>query len=199
MAIYQVVPLQTFRSQEVRNVLHYETANPLDAGQTQEVADAVRAAWVNLDDGSNLVNDFVLYGAVIRRVDIADLPGTELSFTSGNFTGAVSGDPATANQVAMIVSAQAQTTKPRRSRSYLCGWSHNAIQDSGFFGAGALADAAVWADDMDEITVTGDTLLRVAVSYSGSPPAVTASNRLTSYQVRSNPGVQRRRRIGIGG
>lgn len=198
MAIYQVTALQTFRAQECRNIFHYITTADLDAAQGQEVADAVRAAWVSLDDGANLVNDFTIYGINLRKVDVANLPEALYSFTSGSYSGTTTSAPGVPNQIALLVSGAAPTTFPRRVRTYLAGVSRDNIGDNGFWAAGLLADAAVWFAAMDSIAVTGDTLLRAAVRYTGDPPVVSASNRITAYTVKANPATQRRRRIGIG-
>jgi len=198
MPTYQMVSRQLFRSQECRNVFHYNTTDALDASQQQEAADAMRAAYADLMDATYAVNEWELYGATLRRVDVADLPGTDFTFTSGALPGTHVGDPGVPNQVCLLVSAAATTQKPRRSRSYLTGLRSNEITDGGFWSAAIQANAAVWASAMDSITVTGDTLLRVAVAYTGSPPAVTDTNRLTVYNVRANPAIQRRRRIGFG-
>jgi hypothetical protein len=198
MAVYNITALMTWREQSCRNVFHYETTSELDASQLQEAADEVRAAYVLLDNSTNLANDWILQGINARRVDVADLPGVDVSFTSGSFTGssAVGG---VINQAALIVSGQALTTKPRRVRTYLCGIIEDRLNDAGFWDATILGRADFWRDAMDQISVTGDTLNRVAVAYTGTPPLVTDWNRIETYTNRSNPGVQRRRRIGIGG
>ena len=197
MAIYQITALMSWRDQACRNVFHYETTDVLDSSQLTEAADAVRAAYASLDSGSKLVNDWILQGVTIRRVDLPDLPGIDVSFTSGSLSGTVI-NAGTINQAALIVSGQALTTKPRRVRTYLCGWEQDAITDGGFWDSAALSNAASWRAAMDELAVTGDNLARVAVEYTGTPPRVTASNRIEVYSTRANPGTQRRRRIGVG-
>lgn len=198
MPTYSAVAFQRYRAQEVRNVFYYLTTAELDGAQLQEAADEIRLAWsAGLNDSDQLVNDWNLYGVDFRRIDLPGLPGTVVGFTSGTFTGTAV-TAGVANQVGLLVSGAAVTAKPRRARSYLTGWEGQAILDSGLFNADAQAAAALWLAAMDEISVTGDTLLRVAVEFSGVPPIVSDSNRLTVYNVRPNPVIQRRRRLGSG-
>lgn len=199
MAVYQVVALQRWRNQEVRNVHHYETTDVLDTDQEQEVADAVRAAYDNLQFSTGLDDDWTLYGIEIRRVDVPDLPSAQYGFTSGDLDGSFEQDNKMVNQIAGLVSFRAPTQKPRRGRSYLAGFNHNDVSgDGGTWTPAKQSDMSLWAEDMLEISVTGDTLHKVAASYTGEPPRVTAFNRFTVHVVRSNPATQRSRRQGEG-
>lgn len=198
MAISCVTVKQQMRSQEVRNVLYYQHADNLTDTQRQDAADAIRAAWAAFDTSVGLVNDWNLYAVNFRRVDVADLPGIDVVPTAGVLTGSTSASPGLANPTALLISFAAPTTSPRRARTYLAGMSTAQLQDSGFWPAAVVTAAGTLATALDSITVTGDTMLRVAVRFTGSPPAVTVSNRLQTFIVRSNPATQRRRRIGIG-
>ena len=198
MPTYQVAARQVWRSQECRNILYYDCADVLSAAQGQEVADAVRAAYSNLVNPNGQEDAWSLYGIDLRRVDVADLPGAFFQFTSGALVGVESSIKGMPNQIACVVSLQAPTTKPRRARMYVAGMSIGSWEDGGTFSGTYVGWVEDMVDDLDTITVTGDTLLRVAAQWSGSPPAVTATNRLQSYIVRDNPGTQRKRRIGTG-
>lgn len=198
MTVYMITTRQVWQSQVLNNVYYYEAADVLSAGQEQEAVDAFRAAWIAADVDDAQDNAWVMTGANVRRVDVADLPGSQYTFTAGNLPGLqASGEP-TATQVAVVVSLQAPTTKPRRARTYYGGFTSQSITNGSLWGQ-TLQDAiSDLVTDLDTITVTGDTLLRQAVQFGGSPPAVVANNRLQTFVVRSVPGIQRRRRIGEG-
>lgn len=199
MAIYQIVENQAWRAQEVVNVHHYTSTSPLSTSQLEEAAEALRDARVALDDATNLANDWSWRDITARRVDVGGLPGLDYQAASGIYVGSVTATNATANQVAALVSFAANSVKPRRGRSYLAGIWSGQMQDSGLWTTGLVADMAVWAAAIMELTVTGDTLFKTAVTLAGNPPLVTASNVLTEFVPRDNPATQRRRRIGSGG
>lgn len=198
MPIYQVTANQVWRGFVAQNVFYYDATNTLDTGQKEELADAVRAAWAALDTAIDLDDDWSLNDITLRRVDQPDLPSEVISFTSGPLSGSSTAIPGVPNQIALLISFSAPTTKPRRARSYLAGLVTAHLNQSGAWTTGILDDFAVWAADMDEISVTGETLERVAVEFTGSPPRVENFNRLTSAAVRNNPATQRRRRLQAG-
>lgn len=198
MTIYMITTRQVWQSQNINNVYYYEAADVLTPTQEQEAVDAFRTAWVANALENAQDNAWVFTGANVRRVDVADLPGTQYTFTSGNLAGAQVSEQPTATQVAVVVSLQAPTTKPRRARTYMTGFTSGDMENSGLWSSTLQSTISDVVSDLDTIIVTGDTLLRQAVSFSGSPPAVTVNNRLQTFVVRSVPGIQRRRRIGEG-
>lgn len=198
MPIYQVAVRQLWRAQEVRNILYYDCADVLSAAQGQETADAVRGAYALLQPGDVMDNAWSVYGIDLRRVDVADLPSAFYQFTSGTLSGSAISDKGLPNQIACVVSLMAPTTTPRRARMYIAGIAGDGWADGGGFTEELTDNVGDMVEALDTLTVTGDTLLRVAAQWSGSPPAVTAFNRLQSYIVRGNPGTQRKRRIGSG-
>lgn len=198
MTIYMITTRQVWQNQVLNNVYYYQAADVLTAAQEQEAVDAFRTAWVG--NGLDLAQDnaWVMTGANVRRVDVADLPGSQYTFTSGNLAGGEASEEPTATQVSVVVSLQAPTTAPRRARTYMGGFTSGNITQAGLWTATLLATISDVVTDLDSIIVTGDTLLRQSVRFSGSPPAVTANNRLQTFVVRTVPGIQRRRRIGEG-
>lgn len=198
MAIYHVTANQTLRTQTIQNIHHYATSNPLEPAQIQELVDGMRAAYEELVDAPSMSDNWSLNNAFVRRVDQPDLPSAVYSFTAGPLAGTQSGPDTGVNQWAALVSFYAPTTRPRRGRTYLGGLHGNVIGDNGFITAPNLAAMALWGDAIMTITLTGDTAQKCAVRYTGDPPQVTTFNVFTEFVPRSNPAVQRRRRIGTG-
>jgi hypothetical protein len=74
----------------------------------------------------------------------------------------------------------------------------DSITDGGVWNASVVQDAEDWANAVQTLTLTGDTLEKVAVLYAGTPPAVANFNVLDNFTVQANPAIQRRRRLGSG-
>lgn len=198
MPIYQLVANQLFHGQETKNVFYYETVSTLDTAQMQEIADGVRGNWLLYDTAIKLVNEWSLQDITLRRVDVPDLPGIDVDFTSGPFIGTGDLTPGVATQVCMLVSGSAPTTKPRRVRSYLAGLPQSLVQQDGAWTLTSRLESEDFIETMDELTITGETLQRVSARFTLIPPRVTSWNRITSYIARQYPATQRRRRPGVG-
>lgn len=199
MALYQVVVKQTWRANECVNVHHYETTNVLDATQKQELADAMRVAYSNLDFGSQMDNAWSVDSAVIRFVGQPDQPGEVLPFTSGPYAGSATAVNTLPNQVAPYISWYAPTQTPRRGRTYLAGVHSSVIGDNGLVVAGFITRMDAFANLVLSVTLTGDTAAKIAVLYNpDSPSMVQLYHGYTRFVSRGNPGVQRRRRLGTG-
>lgn len=198
MAIYSAGVRMAWRGNLVMNVHHYSTTNPLSDAQQDELAQGINDAYDLLETpGNDLDDDWELNAVDIRRVDLPDLPSARI-VPSSPAAGTSIAANATANQVALLVSFSARTTKPRRGRSYLAGFVGAETNDGGTWGADATNAAAAWAQAIMTITLTGDTAEKVAVTYTGTPPRVTVWNVLTDFAVTGNPAIQRRRRLGQG-
>ena len=198
MAIYHVTANQTMRNNVIQNIHHYSTTSPLSGQQIQEMCDELRAAYVELDDGARMSDDWSINNALVRRVDVPDLPSQVVTFTSGPYSGSGVGTNTAINQAALLVSFYAPTEKPRRGRTYIGGFTSNQIGDNGFVVAGMLANMASFGAALLTLTVSGDTAVKVAARYTGTPPRVTEFNAYDSFTPRSNPAVQRRRRLSSG-
>lgn len=195
MPIFQVTSLQQWRGQEVRNIFYYLTNDVLDSTQRQDVADHFRGAYVTLDTAQNMDNDWNYYGIEIRQVDVADLPSQTVTPTGGPVDGSHTAGDGLPNQIAMVASLYAPTQKPRRARTYQAGMVEAAIGQNGLFNTGARDAFEQFLIDVDSITVTGDTLLRVAAQWDSVNNVVDDWNRLETLVVRTNPATQRRRRL----
>lgn len=198
MAITQVTTLQRWVSQEVRNVYYYDSADVLSLAQLQETCDAFRNAYNSINFRNVLDDAWTFYGISARRVDVADLPAALLTPTAGAVVGDQTASVPLPTQICILASLAAPTVSPRRARTYQAGVTAASIGQNGQYGATIVNEFADFIEAVDSITVTGDTLLRVAARWSGTPPAVTAFNRLQSYIIRTTPATQRRRRIGSG-
>lgn len=198
MAIYQIVLNHTWLGQSMKNVLHYETTSQLTPAQFQEAADDLRT-HVAVSSLTNRLDDaWSLDDITIRQVDIADLPSTLVTFTSGPVDGTQGIDAPMASQVAMLLTGLAFAQYPRTVRTYWPGWTYANLNQFGEFDAGAITEGGNLIEGLDQLFVTGDTLNRVAVQYTGSPPIVTASNTLDDYKVNKVPSTLRSRRKGVG-
>lgn len=198
MPIFQVTTLQTWRNQEVRNIYYYLTNDVLSAQQRQDVADAFANAYDALQVITNLDNDWEYYGVEVRQVDVADLPSQTVAPTAGPVVGLDASNAGLPNQIALVTSFYAPTQAPRRARTYLAGLTESHIGHPGTFGSSIVTAAEGFFTDVDSITVTGDTLLRVAVHWDTVNNVVDDWNRLETFIVRTNPATQRRRRLGSG-
>ena len=198
MAIYSCGVRMNWRGQLCMNIHHYETTNPLNSSQEDELVDGIDAVYGGLDTVNNSMDDDWGVNAIdLRRVDLPDLPSVRIVPTSPTEGDAV-GNNAIVNQASLLVSFSARTTKPRRGRSYLPGFHSARLNDGGTFDADATNAAATWANAILNIALTGDSAVKVAVTYTGDPPRVTAWNPLTDFSVNGNPAIQRRRRLGQG-
>lgn len=199
MAIYQVVckarsPLPT----EFRNVHHYDSgAVVLDTAQQQLLANTIDDDYKsNLQAVLSTSIEFYAYD--IRRVDIASLPAIEYVPGAGVWTGSAVGDKLP-EQIAALLTMKAQTTFPRTTRTYLFGFVESENGSSGSIASNLLSAINLWAADVQTLTITGPiTLAKVAVKYTGSPPAVTAFNEVFPSPAGSSWATQRRRRRGVG-
>lgn len=198
MPIYRVNTLQNMFNQQLMNVYYYETTAVLDSDQLTEVADDIRAAYVSSTLAANTGNSWGFDGIGVRRVDIANQPEITVIPTSGALSGGAASEELPA-QVALLVKGTALTAFPRRVRTYLAGLTEGSCS-SGFWTTSIQNIARTFIEAIDEISVTGDTLGRLAVELGGTAgaPVVVASNRVEQYSTSSVPGTQRRRRLGVG-
>lgn len=199
MGVYMVTHLQRWVAQECRNVYYYETTvgEPSDS-EWKDCVDEIRADYVAEFTG-HLSDEWEFYGIERRRVDTAGL----LSFlevpTAGKFIGTATADTLP-TQIAMLVGVKGTTTKPNRARTYLAGWTENAVTDSLFLAAPRSA-AQTFIDLQAVLNAAGtNPLQRVAAQWNTSHTQVINQNWIsTSFGVASEvPATQRRRRIGVG-
>lgn len=196
--LYQIAVKQVLLNQELRNVFYYEAAAALSDAQLIELADAIRAAYVSALMPAKLATAWSLYGIDARRVDVAELLGTDWGFTSGSLAGS-NGGQAYATQIALIVLGKGTTVRPNSVRSYLGGWTEDFVGGDGKFTSATLVVALAFIEAMDSHALTGDTVVRQSAKWA-SPSAthVVSWNPLTTYEAKAIPATQRRRRIGVG-
>jgi len=180
------------------NVLHYDVGGVIAPATIVEIADDIRAKYVSSTLAANLSASWAYVGVEVRRVDLADEPSISAAPTAGSLAGTSAGDPLP-SQIACLVSGTALTPFPRRVRTYIPGITEGSLT-AGLFSSTFRTRAQDFVEALDNITLTGDLMDRVAVRYtdSGSGPAVTAFNSIATYSVTSVPATQRRRRIGVG-
>lgn len=200
MTVFQVVHLQEFALQQVRNIYYYETitGNP-SAAEWQDICDEIRADWATFDTGNILVNDWKFYGITYREVSAAGLPSFTVLPTSGDKVGNSSGDYLP-TQIAGLVSVKGNTTKPRNGRTYLCGFGDSAV-DNGTFISAIVTAAELFVDNQSVLNAAGtNELQRVAVTWNSSGTQVVAYNNIAGAAANMStvPATQRRRRIGVG-
>lgn len=199
MSIYQIVLKAADNNHnQYRNVHYYEFFNYVPTStQLQEAVDAIDTAYKsNLQ--SSLSDDFSFEAYDVRRVDIGDLPTVEYQATAGAWDG-TNTSAQLPHQVSALCTFKAQTTFPRTARTYLFGFVEDANNAGGRVEASVLSQISDWADDMLELTITGDLNAdKQAVQFGGTPRAVTDSNDLETHSERNNWATQRRRRSGVG-
>lgn len=199
MTVYQVTHKMRWQSQEMRNVYYYETiTGDPSASEWQDIVDEIRADFVS-ELQSDMDSDWSFYGIDYREVDTAGLPTFSVTPTSGSLSGS-SGGTAMPAQIALVVSAQANSTKPRRVRTYYTGYTENGFSD-GLWGSAVVGRAESFFDFQSVLNAAGtNELQRVSVQWNTSHTVVTAFNNVAgSAGVGADiPATQRRRRIGVG-
>lgn len=199
MTIFMVTHKMKWLQQECRNIYYFETitGNPSNS-EWQDIVDEIRGDFDTLLK-TYLVPEWAFYGIDYRQVDTAGLPSFSAVPTAGELVG-VSGQDSVATQVALLVSAKANTTKPNRVRTYLCGFNESHITDSLWLSniRGHCEDFAVLQTTLNAAGT--NELQRVSVTWnSGHTQVVDYNNVAAAVPVASEvPATQRRRRIGVG-
>ena len=197
MPVYQVTTLQTLVGQEIRNVYYYETAGVLSTSQLEEAVEEIANAYVVLEANTSLVPEWSVRGANFRRVDVPQLPGIDFFFDGGPIVGSDTEDPLP-TQVCILISGKAYTAPPRNVRTYHGGMHHGLMFNNGTWLGSTVTAFELWVAEMDILTLTGESMFRVAASWAADHSEVTAWNRIIQYEVSFNPATQRRRRLGEG-
>lgn len=177
---------------------YYETitGNPSNS-EWQDIVDEIRADFAAQLPG--LVDSWEFYGIDYRQVDVAGLPTFSVVPTAGVLVGASATDPCP-TQIAALVSAKENVTKPNRVRSYYCGLSETAVVD-GLLTAGSQAAFEAFFDLQSVLNAAGtNELQRLSVVWNSTHTQVVDSNNVAGAAgVASQvPATQRRRRIGVG-
>lgn len=199
MTIYQVTHKQRFHAQEIRNIYYYETqvGDPSTA-EWLDIADEIRADYV-AQLISLMVPEWSFWGIDYRVVSTAGLLSFSMVPTSGLVVGTDAAD-STATQVAMLLSVKGTTTKPNRARTYLCGFTEDAL-DSSIWTGGARTPAETFIDLQSVLNAAGtNELQRVSAQWNAGHTMVTVSNNIAGSASLASivPATQRRRRIGVG-
>lgn len=199
MAIFQVVHLQEYLLQQVRNIFYYETitGNP-SVSEWQDICDEIRADYITMGITKYHPN-WKFFGITYREVDTQGLPSFTVNPTAGDVVG-TSGTHALATQLALLVSVKGNVTKPRNGRTYMCGFTEDAMGDS-VWGSGIITDAEGFIDDQSVLNGAGtNELQRVSAQWNTGGTQVVAFNNIAGAASKAStiPATQRRRRIGVG-
>jgi hypothetical protein len=195
MATLRIILKQRLLSQEIRTVLHYAGGDAVHAN-VPDIIDYVRSVYAtNLQ--SVLVNDWELYGASAKELDIVTNPTIDYTFSAGSLTGSDSSEPAP-TQMALLVRWIALTARPNRGRTYLAGFPSGYFDSNGLWSSTLRSAANAWAADMLDITSVLTGLAQTITRVSKTTGALVGSNIVESYAIIANPSTQRRRRIGVG-
>jgi len=199
MTVFQVVHLQDYLAQQIRNITYYETivGNP-STTEWQNICDEIRGYW-DARLKADVMSTWHFNGITYRQVDTAGLPSFTVIPTAGSLAGtnASQGLPP---QCALLVSCKGATVKPRNARTYFTGFGEDRQQD-GAWGVVSLTDAVNMVDDLRELNALGtNSLERVAVQWNSAGTQVVAYNNISLGAVQASTIVatQRRRRIGVG-
>lgn len=200
MAVFQVVHKMTLLQQEVRNIYYYETitGNP-SASEWQDICDEIRSDFATTIGASTFSNNWKFWGIDYRQVDTAGLPSFSVLPTSGDLDGTNANDDLP-TQIALLVTAKANVTKPNRVRTYYCGFTEENTTD-GLWGATIRGLVEDFFDDQTVLNAAGtNELQRVSAQWNTGHTAVVAYNNVAAAPGKASevPATQRRRRIGVG-
>lgn len=199
MTIFQVTHKMRWLQQECRNIYYYETitGNP-SVAEWQDVVDEIRGDVVAELLGT-LSPRWAFYGIDYRQVDTPGLPSFSVVPTAGEIVGEAALDDV-ATQVALLVSAKANSVKPNRVRTYFSGLTEASVNLS-MIEAGSKTVFEAFFDMQSVLNAAGtNELQRVSVAWNSSHTQVVDYNNVAgSAGVCSPvPATQRRRRIGVG-
>lgn len=199
MSIYRVTVKAEFDSTEDQfNVHHYEFPGYVPtAVELQEFVDNL--ALIYDDHIVQLCPALVSFNTIeVRRVDVGNLPTSELTPATWPNVGTGAGGSLPPQTCGML-RFTAPTAFPRSGRVYLQVFAQDLCSTLGQITAGALIQCDLAAADMEEIPITGQVdAQKVAVTYSGTPRIVTASNVLFAQSTSNVFQTQRRRTRGVG-
>jgi len=182
---------QTLFGQYMLNVLVFSNfPDTLEA--MQETADQLRIEW-NASIGNLQSNQWTLNSLLFTVNPGPSQFSTRVAFGSGPLSGGSSGDPLP-NQVSLLVSTSALTSRPNRGRIYLPGLTEPDCV-AGLFNSTVRNAAESLFNDWATVGLdnTFSTMfLRIARrSVTG---AISVSNPVDNVLARPVPAVQRRRR-----
>lgn len=198
MAIFQVIHKQRLHLQEVRNIYYYETitGNPSNS-EWQDIVDEIRADYNTYK--ARWVPEWEFYGIDYRQVDSAGLPSFSVVPTAGVLAGTNVND-SMPTQIALLVSAKENVTKPNRVRTYYAGFSEVDTADS-LWGINIRQDLEAFFDLQSVLNAAGtNELQRVSAQWNTGHTAVVLTNNVAGAAGVASivPATQRRRRIGVG-
>lgn len=200
MAVFQVTHLQRYQLQECRNVYYYETitGNP-SVSEWQDICDEIRGDYVSEMGAAAFHDSWEFYGITYRQVETAGLPSFLVLPTAGALVGTGAGDPVPA-QIALVISAKANSTKPNRVRTYFTGFLETQIT-GGLFPSSVTDLWEAFFDVQSVLNAAGtNELQRVSVQWNGTHTQVVDYNNVAGAagKAATVPATQRRRRIGVG-
>lgn len=199
MSVYSIVAKYNYNALvEFRNIHYYEFFNYVPTTtELQEAVDAIDTAYKSRLQ-TFFADDVTFTGYVVRRLDVGGLPGSDFTATAGNWSGTNTNDPLP-TQVAALVTWKAQTTYPRSTRSFIGGLTEANNGTDGKIQSGLITALENFASDMLSLAITAQVDAdKVAVTISGTPPAVTDHNDVSTYSATPIWATQRRRRLGVG-
>lgn len=199
MSVYQVVWLQSWQGQQIRNTFYYETdvGDPTNS-EWQDIVDEIRADLA-ANWAARCNSSWVFRGITARRVDVIGLLSREFTPTAGDLAGTHVGD-AIPSQIAVLVSNKGTTTKPNRTRTYLAGSTDGEYNGSTV--QSTLRNAAETLIDLQSNLNAGGTnpLTRVSAAWNTAHTQVLNWNDISgaSSVASTVAATQRRRRVGVG-
>lgn len=199
MSIYRVTVKAVYEGTDAQyNVHHYEFPGYVpDDTELAEFVDGLASIY-DTDLIGRFTASVVFNSMEVRRVDVGNLPSADIVPTGWPEAG-TNGSGNLPPQVSAMLRFSAPEQFPRTGRVYLPVFGQDQCNSIGRILAAAITPLNNAALAMEEIPVTGQVdAQKVAVSYSGSPRVVSASNVLFGQPTRNIFQTQRRRTPGVG-
>ena len=195
MADINIVLKQTYRGQQVRNVLTFNNIN-FPEPEAQELADNIRLAFLN-QVRDRLTSTWSLDGIEMVYNEVAPIFTIDVPFTLGPLTGTNSNlRIATTN--ALLVSLQSQNPPPNRGRIYFAGLGADSMGTDGLWEPAAISAFQIMVEAWKDGIATAGSEFFLRIGRKNPSGLITASTPVTSVIGRPIPATQRRRRIGQG-
>lgn len=198
MSVYQVVVKGSYPGNQLRNIMHYTFPDYIpNSTELQEFVDGLDSDYkTSLQTYFHTSVTFSSYE--LRRVDVANLPSTELTPSAGSWSGNGAADRLPM-QNCLLVTAKAPTVFPRTVRTFMFPMTENDNTGSGQPSSTVQSAGLNWGGNILTIPITGQAdALRVAVKYTGTPRVVSSFNVVQTVVVSGNWATLRSRKAGVG-
>lgn len=192
-----VVVNQKYNAQDVCNVYRYEGADAI-LSFAPEITDLIAQLYINTV-ADRLSDQWNMYSCTLYETGAAPgAPGLEQFPTQGTIDG-TNASTGLSNQTALISSYVCNGGPPFRGRAYHAGLANDQLISGGVWGAQTIQEFDTFFNEMLTLNGSGlaDIYQVVESTKSNTVPAGTRA-AITGVVIRSIPGTQRRRRIGVG-